>query len=266
MTFSVTCIIIHSYCLTCGMCWSKGKSFWMIFPGSLLKMPVLYLDHCMLAEWMGVVSSLLIFWRCCNAPSHWYVLCMIYCALWSCNAGNSCALSPTLLIMDPWQIGEEAHSYVYNYIPAQRNWWGYTGITLSVCLSVFPSVCRWHGFRSVTQVCYGILIWNFICMLLVAMGRSLLIFSMSLSKWPYGGHLGFFGFQTLTSVWLWISSPNFSSTLLVYMERSLLIFRYFTFKMAAQWPYWIFWVPDSNFSLSLNFKSKHLQHISCMYW
>ena len=53
----------------------------------------------------------------------------------------------------------------------------YTGITLSVCLSVCPSVCRRHVFRSVTQVCFGISIWNFICMLLVAMGRSLLIFS-----------------------------------------------------------------------------------------
>ena len=47
----------------------------------------------------------------------------------------------------------------------------------SVCLSVCPSVCRRHGFRSVTQVYFGISIWNFICMLLVAMGRSLLIFS-----------------------------------------------------------------------------------------
>ena len=47
----------------------------------------------------------------------------------------------------------------------------------SVCLSVCPSVCRRHGFRIVTQVCFGISIWNFICMLLVAMGRTLLIFS-----------------------------------------------------------------------------------------
>ena len=103
---------------------------------------------------------------------------------------------------------------------------GYTGITLSVCLSVCPSVClsvcpsvcRWHGFRIVTRVCFGISIWNFICMLLVAMGRSLLIFSDV------------------------------------------------TFKMAAWWPSWIFRFPNSNFSLALNFKSKLMQHISCMYW
>ena len=43
--------------------------------------------------------------------------------------------------------------------------------------SVRPSVCRRHGFRSIHQVCFGISISNFICMLMVAIGRSLLIFS-----------------------------------------------------------------------------------------
>ena len=42
---------------------------------------------------------------------------------------------------------------------------------------VRPSVCRRHGFRSISQVCFGISISNFICMLIVAIGRSLLIFS-----------------------------------------------------------------------------------------
>ena len=69
--------------------------------------------------------------------------------------------------------------FIVFYTPAQRSWWG--GILESpcpsVCLSVCPSVCRWHCFWSVTRVCFGISIWNFICMLLVAMGRSLLIFS-----------------------------------------------------------------------------------------
>ena len=50
----------------------------------------------------------------------------------------------------------------------------YTGFTLSVCLSVCPSVCRRNCFRSVTQVGFEISISNFICMLFVAMGRSLL--------------------------------------------------------------------------------------------
>ena len=46
-------------------------------------------------------------------------------------------------------------------------------VRLSVCLSV----CRRHGFRSITLDCFGISISNFMCMLFVAMGRSLLIFS-----------------------------------------------------------------------------------------
>ena len=50
-------------------------------------------------------------------------------------------------------------------------------VRLSVCPSVRPSVCRRHGFRSISQVCFGISISNFICMLMVAIGRSLLIFS-----------------------------------------------------------------------------------------
>ena len=93
---------------------------------------------------------------------------------------------------------------------------GYTGFTLSVRpsvrLSVRPSVCRRHGFRSISQVCFGISISNFICMLMVAIGRSLLIFSDA------------------------------------------------TFKMAAWRPYWIFWFPDSNFTLALNINFKLQWH------
>ena len=66
---------------------------------------------------------------------------------------------------------------------------GYTGFTLSVCPSVRLSVCRRHGFRSISQVCFGISISNFICMLMVAIGRSLLIFSdvaFKMAAWrPY---------------------------------------------------------------------------------
>ena len=62
---------------------------------------------------------------------------------------------------------------------------GYTGFTLSVC----PSICRRHGFRSVTQVCFGISFSNFKCIVFVAMGRSLYIFShvtFKMAAWqPY---------------------------------------------------------------------------------
>ena len=87
----------------------------------------------------------------------------------------------------------------------------------SVRLSVCPSVCRRHGFRSISQVCFGISISNFICMLMVAIGRSLLIFSDV------------------------------------------------TFKMAAWRPYWIFWFPDSNFTLALNINFKLQRHNTYVY-
>ena len=114
---------------------------------------------------------------------------------------------------------------VFSY-PAQRSWrGGYTGFTLSVCpsvrLSVRPSVrlsvCRRHGFWSISQVCFGISISNFICMLMVAIGRSLLIFSDV------------------------------------------------TFKMAAWRPFWIFWFPDSNFTLALNINFKLQRHNTYVY-
>ena len=71
-------------------------------------------------------------------------------------------------------------------------------------------------------------------------GRSLLIFSNVIFKILPGGHIGFF-----------LTSPNFSSTWPVYMKKSLMIFRYVTFKMAAWWPYWIFWFLDSKTSVWL---------------
>ena len=103
--------------------------------------------------------------------------------------------------------------------------------------SVHPSVCRRHGFRSISQVCFGISISNLICMLMVAIGSSLLIFSNVISKWPPGSHIGFFGFRTLTLLWLWISTSNCSCTILMFMGRSLLICSNVIIKMAAWRPY-----------------------------
>ena len=39
------------------------------------------------------------------------------------------------------------------------------------------SVSGWHGFGSLTQVCFGISVSNFMCMSFVAVGRSLMIVS-----------------------------------------------------------------------------------------
>ena len=84
----------------------------------------------------------------------------------------------------------------YIYTPAQRSWRGVYWIHLVrplVCPfvrpSIRPSVCRRHGFRSISQVCFGISIPNFICMLMVGIGRSLYIFSdvtFKMAPWrPY---------------------------------------------------------------------------------
>ena len=55
--------------------------------------------------------------------------------------------------------------------------------------SPWLTVCRWHGCWSVTQVCFGISMLNFICLLFVAMSRNLLIFSRVAFKmatwWPF---------------------------------------------------------------------------------
>ena len=116
--------------------------------------------------------------------------------------------------------GQWHRALMFYYTPAQRSWRGVYWIhlvRLSVCPSVRPSVCRRHGFRSISQVCFGISISNFICMLLVAIGRSLLIFSDV------------------------------------------------TFKMAAWRLYWIFWFPDSNFTLALNINFKLQRHNTYVY-
>ena len=126
-------------------------------------------------------------------------------------------------------------------------------------------LCRWQGFRYVSQVCFGISISNFICMLMVVIGKSLLIFSEVTLKMAPGGHIGCFGFQTLTLVWLWISTPNLNGTILMNMRRSLLIFSNVNFKMAARQPYWNFWFPDSNFSLALNINCKLKWHNTYIY-
>ena len=86
-----------------------------------------------------------------------------------------------------------------------------------------------------------------------------------ISKWPPGGHIGFFFLRTLTLVWLRMSTPNFSGTVLMYMGRSLLIFIGVNFKIAAWQPYLSFWFPDSNFSLALNMNSKLQWLNTCVY-
>ena len=53
---------------------------------------------------------------------------------------------------------------------------------------------------------------------------------------------------------------------MVVIGKSLLIFSKVKFKMAAWWPYWIFWFLDSNFSLALNINSKLQWQNTYVYW
>ena len=112
--------------------------------------------------------------------------------------------------------------WLHKYVGAECGassftWYLYQMCNTDVRPSVRPSVCRRHGFWSISQVCFGISISNFICMLMVAIGRRLLIFSDV------------------------------------------------TFKMAAWRPYWIFWFPDSNFTLALIINFKLQRHNTYVY-
>ena len=102
--------------------------------------------------------------------------------------------------------------------PTQRSWMG--GILDSACLSIcrhdcgqsqkpidfqrchfqtgrlaaildfsFSGLCRWHGFQSMTRLCFEISVSNFMCMSFLAMGLSPLIFNsvtFKMATWqPY---------------------------------------------------------------------------------
>ena len=56
------------------------------------------------------------------------------------------------------------------------------------------SVSGWHGFGSVTQVCFGISVSNFMCMSFVAVGRSLTIVSYVAFK--------------MAALWFWTMPPS----------------------------------------------------------
>ena len=114
---------------------------------------------------------------------------------------------------------------------------GYTGFTLSVHPSVCPSVCRRHGFQSISQVSFGISISNFTCMLMVAIGKSLLIFSNVTFKMAAWRPYWIFWFPDSNYTLALNINLNFSGIILMYMGRSLLIFSNVIFKMAAWRPY-----------------------------
>ena len=71
-------------------------------------------------------------------------------------------------------------TYVYGSEPIDFQWLHFLNGCLVAILDF--SVSGWHGFGSVTQVCFGISVSNFMCMSFVAVGRSLMIVSYVASK------------------------------------------------------------------------------------
>ena len=124
------------------------------------------------------------------------------------------------------------------------------------------------GFRTLTLLWRWISTSNFSSTILMYMCRSLLIFSnvnFKILNFSVSGLCRWQGFRDVSQVCFGISISNFICMLMVVIGKSLLIFSDVTFKMAAWWPYWIFWFPDSNFSLALNINSKLKWHNTYVY-
>ena len=77
-------------------------------------------------------------------------------------------------------------------------------------------ICRWHGFWSVTWVCFGI--FDLTLHMHVVCGHGPKPIDFQRCHFQNGRLAAILDFSVsrLTSVWLWISSPNFIGTLLMY--------------------------------------------------
>ena len=107
--------------------------------------------------------------------------------------------------------------------------------------------------QSINRVDLGTPISNFICMLFLAMDRSLLIFNDVTSKMAAWRSYCFYSFRTLTLVLLWISTPNFGNTLPVCMGRGLFIVGDVTSKKTTRVA--LFLVSEANFIWALHINS-----------
>ena len=120
-----------------------------------------------------------------------------YCIFWFPDSNFSLALDINSKI-------QRHNTYVYGQEPIDFQLHHLQNGRLAAILDFSVSgLGRRHGFRSVSQVCFGISISNFICMLLVIIGRSLLIFSDVT-----------FQIATWQSYWIsWFPDSNFSLAL-----------------------------------------------------
>ena len=83
------------------------------------------------------------------------------------------------------------NTYLYGYEPVDFQWPHFLNGCLVAIL--YFSVSARHGFGSVTQVCFGISVSNFMCMSFVAVGRSIKIVS--------------YGAFKMTALWFWTMFP-----------------------------------------------------------
>ena len=73
---------------------------------------------------------------------------------------------------------KQRNTYVYGWEPIDFQLRHFQNGRLAAILDFSISgLSRWHGFWSVSQVCFGISISNFVCMSMMVIGRSLSIFS-----------------------------------------------------------------------------------------
>ena len=84
------------------------------------------------------------------------------------------------------------NTYVYGLEPIDFQWPHFLNGCLVAILDF--SVSGWHGFGSVTQVCFGTSVSNFMCMSFVAVGRSLTIVSCVAFK--------------MAALWFWTMPPS----------------------------------------------------------
>ena len=83
-------------------------------------------------------------------------------------------------------------TYVYGLLPIDFHWPHFLN-GCPVAILDF-SVSGWHGFDSVTQVCFGISVSNFMCMSFVAVGGSPMIISYVAFK--------------MAALWFWTMPPS----------------------------------------------------------
>ena len=96
------------------------------------------------------------------------------------------------------------------------------------------------GKVSWAQLCFRISISNFMCMLFLAVGRRMIIFSDVTFKTAAWRPYLIIQNPDLSLFWLWIWNPKLSNTSLVCMGITQMIFSNVTLKMAALGPYSFF--------------------------